>query len=123
MFGKLFKSKEPAPAPGDEALNIAEIPYANGKIKFRYSRRLSSDGQKWMRHGLFVAYHENGVVSSEGHYDDGLEVGVWKSFHENGKVASEGSYRQGKEDGVWRFWNDHGQEEKPIRYAKGEEVV
>lgn len=33
-------------------LNIKEIFYEHGKIKFRYSRYLSADGTKWIRHGF-----------------------------------------------------------------------
>jgi antitoxin component YwqK of YwqJK toxin-antitoxin module len=123
MFNKLFKVKAASPAPSDSVLNIAEIPYENGEVKFRYSRRLSEDGQRWIRHGLFVQYHENGEVASEGSYEDDLEVGVWKDFYANGKKASEGTYHQGKEHGVWKFWNELGQEENPVRYVNGEEVV
>lgn len=104
-------------------LHIAEIPYENGKIKFRFSRRMSEDGQRWIRHGLFVAYHENGALASEGHYDSGLEVGVWRDFYENGQLASEGTYVSGKEEGLWKFWTPEGIEEKAVKYANGQEVV
>lgn len=43
-------------------LNIKEIFYEHGKIKFRYSRYLSADGTKWIRHGLFYASYENGNI-------------------------------------------------------------
>ncbi|HHK6007018.1 MULTISPECIES: hypothetical protein [unclassified Neisseria] len=43
-------------------LNIEEIFYEPGKIKFRYSRYLSADGTKWIRHGLFYASYENGNI-------------------------------------------------------------
>jgi len=89
-------------------LNIAEIPYESGNIRFRYSRYLSSDGTRWIRHGLFCAYHENGQLASEGNYVDGKEHGVWKDFHENGKPAAEGQYDMGTEIGEWRYWNVDG---------------
>ncbi len=52
-------------------LNIAEIPYESGSIRFRYARVMAPDGTRWIRHGLFVAYYEAGSVVSEGQYIDG----------------------------------------------------
>ena len=85
-------------------LNIAEIFYQSGKLKYRYSRYLASDGIKWIRHGLFTAFHENGQPASEGNYLDGLENGAWRDFHENGHLAAEGSYERGQETGEWQYW-------------------
>jgi len=92
-------------------LHIAEIPYESGTIKFRYARVMSPDKIRWIRHGLFVAYHENGAVASEGQYVDGMEEGLWRDFHPGGQPAAEGHYRGGKEVGVWRFWKPDGTEE------------
>jgi antitoxin component YwqK of YwqJK toxin-antitoxin module len=97
-------------------LNIAEIPYESGAIKFRYARVLSPDKTRWVRHGLFVAYHENGTVASEGQYVDGKEDGLWRDFHPDGRAAAEGRYREGQEVGVWRFWNLDGTEEPGTNY-------
>ena len=91
-------------------LHIAEIPYETGEIKFRYSRRLSPDGTRWIRHGLFCAYHQNGKISSEGNYLDGVEHGLWHNYHANGLLAAEGMYEHGQEVGTWRYWNDDGKE-------------
>lgn len=91
-------------------LNIAEIPYDSGEIQYRYARYLSEDGTRWIRHGLFKAYHLNGAVASEGTYVDGVEHGIWRDFHENGQLAAEGEYKNGTEVGVWRFWNEDGSE-------------
>lgn len=91
-------------------LNIAEIFYESGQLQYRYSRYLASDGSKWVRHGLFTAFHRNGEQASEGTYVDGVEDGNWRDFHENGLVAAEGSYAKGIETGTWRYWNDDGTE-------------
>ena len=93
-------------------LNIAEVPYESGEIRFRYSRYLSPDSTRWIRHGLFLAYHENGNLASEGHYVDGKEHGLWKDFHENGKLAAEGQYDMGIEIGEWHYWNIDGAPDK-----------
>jgi antitoxin component YwqK of YwqJK toxin-antitoxin module len=91
-------------------LNIAEIFHESGELQYRYSRYLSNDGSKWVRHGLFTAFHRNGELASEGTYVDGLEDGNWRDFHENGLIAAEGSYVKGVETGTWRYWNADGTE-------------
>ncbi|MBN3724654.1 toxin-antitoxin system YwqK family antitoxin [Burkholderia sp. Ac-20379] len=97
-------------------LNIAEIAYESGGIKFRYTRMLSPDGTRWIRHGLFVAYHENGTIASEGDYVQGKEEGVWRDFHESGKPAAEGAYLGGEKHGRWRYWREDGSEEAAETY-------
>jgi antitoxin component YwqK of YwqJK toxin-antitoxin module len=89
-------------------LNIAEIPYDTGEIRFRYSRYLASDGSKWIRHGPFASYYKTGSVASEGSYQHGAEHGAWRDFHENGQVAAEGSYELGVESGEWKYWAEDG---------------
>ena len=100
---------------GDD-LQIAEVPYPSGSLRCRYARYLSDDGKRWIRHGLFSAYYENGARKSEGAYKHGLEQGEWRDFHPNGVLAAEGRYEDGVEVGVWRFWNDSGAAEADINY-------
>ena len=69
---------------------------------------MAPDGTRWIRHGLFVTYHENGAVSSEGNYVHGVENGLWRDYHPNGQLAAEGGYVNGQETGVWRFWGEDG---------------
>ncbi len=91
-------------------LQIAEIPYEDGGIRYRYSRKMSLDGERWIRDGLFRAYHPDGSLASEGNYSEGREDGPWRDYHENGQLAAEGNYSQGVEVGTWRFWNSDGVE-------------
>lgn len=89
-------------------LNIAEIPYDGGEIQFRYSRYMSPDGSRWIRHGVFLAYHKNGGLASGGNYIDGLEEGSWRDYYENGKLAALGKYERGIEVGEWCYWDENG---------------
>lgn len=84
-------------------LNIAEIPHPSGNIKFRYSRYISEDGSKWIRHGLFEAFHESGMLASSGNYEHGNENGLWSDYHENGQLAAEGRYENGEQVGIWNY--------------------
>ncbi|KVV34745.1 hypothetical protein WK81_29840 [Burkholderia ubonensis] len=92
-------------------LEIAEIFYESGALKYRYARYLSPDGNRWIRHGQFVAYSEDGTIVSEGTYQHGVEHGPWKDFHSNGRLAALGHYDCGIEVEPWRYWSADGQPE------------
>lgn len=102
-------------------LHIAEIPFESGKIRLRYSRYLSPDGAKWIRHGLFISYYESGQISSEVIYEHGVEHGLCRDYYENGRLAAEGEYWGGKEEGEWRFWDQDGNPERKAIYIGGVE--
>jgi len=89
-------------------LQIAEILYPCGIVRFRYSRYMSANGSVWVRHGLFQAYHEDGSLASEGNYEHGQEHGPWRDYHPNGQLAAEGSYANGAEIGHWQYWSTDG---------------
>lgn len=94
-------------------LNIAEIFYETGEVRFRYGRHLSPNGTRWIRHGLFTEFHRNGQLASQGMYADGVEEGGWQDFYESGQIAAKGTYYRGAEVGIWRYWNHEGIEEIP----------
>ncbi len=97
-------------------LHIAEIPYESGEIRCRYTRYLSEDGTRWIRHGLYQAYYPSGVLKSEGTYEDGLARGAWRDFHANGQLAALGQYEDGVEIGEWQFWDTDGNKEESVTY-------
>lgn len=92
-------------------LEIAEIFHQNGALRYRYARYLAPDGSRWIRHGLFAAYHENGAIASEGSYEHGVEHGRWKDFHSNGQLAALGGYDHGTAIDPWQYWDADGQSE------------
>ena len=102
-----------------DGLLLAEIPHASGAIRFRYARIMSSDGTRWIRHGLFIEYSEAGVVIAEGQYVNGSEHGLWREFYPNGSPAAEGEYQSGREVGVWRFWAADGSPEPDVIHEPG----
>lgn len=89
-------------------LNIAEITYETGEVRFRYARVMAPDGSRWIRHGVFREYDPGGRVVSEGTYVDGKEEGVWRDFYPSGQLAAQGTYKAGEEIGDWRYWNPDG---------------
>lgn len=103
------------------AIEMAESKSSEGGLTFRFGRYAGSDG-RWVRHGEFRAFYENGSVASEGSYQDGLENGPWKDFHDNGKVAAEGAYIGGKEHGVWSYYAADGALEETVEFDHGVEL-
>jgi hypothetical protein len=97
----------------DDVLHIAEIPYETGELHYRYARALNADGTRWIRHGLYQEFHQNGQLASEGSYENGLEQGLWRDWFPNGQLAAEGYYQAGEETGQWRFWHYDGTPESP----------
>ena len=89
-------------------LNIAEVPHESGELRYRFARNLSQDGSRWVMHGLFQEYHQNGQLISEGMYEHGVEQGLWRDYFPNGQLAAKGMYKDGKEVGEWHYWNEDG---------------
>lgn len=85
-------------------IGIAEIPYESGSTQLQYSRYLNAAGDRWIRHGPFFAYYEDGARASKGQYEHGAEQGVWEDYHPNGQLAARGAYDRGEKVGEWRFW-------------------
>lgn len=114
------------PLPGESnaesVLSVLEVPSPEGGIRFRITRYCSTDGTRWVRHGLFQMLHPSGAVACEGEYRDGLETGGWRDYYENGQLAAEGCYFNGLEHGYWQFWRRDGTEQSPVEYVEGEEI-
>lgn len=60
---------------------------------------MAPDKTRWIRHGLFAAYHEHGTVVSEGHDVDCKEDGLLARPPSEWDAA-EGCYRAGQGVGV-----------------------
>lgn len=100
-------------------LDIYEIPFESGSIKYRYACYLSEDGSRWIRHGLFTAFHENGAKASKLIYSHGVEEGECVDYHPNGQIAARGQYIAGKEHGVWHHWTEDGTQEPSTKFKQG----
>lgn len=106
-----------------KTLYIVEIPYETGEIQFRYSRRMSDDGTKWIREGLFTEYYRNGTIATTGLYENGLEQGHWTDYYENGQIAAEGEYSNGAETGTWSYYDETGNLEEEETFEQPEQAV
>lgn len=76
--------------------------YPNGKLK------LLENYKNGMQHGLSTYYHENGIKSKEGNYENGKEIGNWKLWYKDGKLKSEENYYLGRKYGAFTNYYDSG---------------
>jgi MORN repeat variant len=107
---------EPFSGRSDEWMMVFCISRKYPTRMARYARILSADGIRWIKHGLFIAHHPNGMLSSEGMYVNGQEHGLWTEYHSNGQMAARGHYANGKEVGHWEFWSSDGSPEEGEDY-------
>lgn len=110
----------PRPSPGYETAQpdwellraerdgarIAER-YASGQLIYEGEQVLDGDG-RWVRHGPWSAYYEDGSPWERGAYADGVEDGRWDWWYENGQPMSAGAFRDGVRVGPWSWWYPDG---------------
>lgn len=44
------------------------------------------------RHGPWRFFHRNGLLESEGEYDDGVRTGTWSTYSEAGKLLERATF-------------------------------
>jgi hypothetical protein len=59
-------------------------------------------------HGTFIAYYDNGRMTYEQHYVNGICSGADRGWYADGAKSYEGQYVDGKQDGTWTHWNQDG---------------
>ena len=73
-------------------------------------------------HGLWTAWHENGLKSMEANYKDGYSNGLWTAWDKNGKKRKETNYKDGKKDGLEIYYSEEGTENRRYTYKDGKRV-
>ena len=70
----------------------------------------TKDGEQTMKDssGIFIDYHDNGVLQIKGQYINGQRNGDWIWYYPNGKIQYTSSYINGKEVGVWKYYKEDG---------------
>ncbi len=64
--------------------------------------------QEAVRHGPFVAWHDNGALKAEGRYELGLRQGRWVKYDTNGNLRAEAEFADDRMHGVSRTWSSDG---------------
>ena len=52
------------------------------------------------KNGLWTFWNEQGQLTQQGDFDDGLKVGVWTYWNDEGKKERDGEIK----DGEWTYW-------------------
>ena len=58
--------------------------------------------------GVFIEYYQNGKISSEEFYKDGLRYGNWRFYYEDGALKKELNYEKGLLNGEQRYFSTKG---------------
>lgn len=75
------------------------------------------DGE-WRKHGAFTFRNENGDVTDEGRYANGLETGPWRQVYADGSVGR-GSFFEGERVGPWDTFHPNGKAQDSGEYVAG----
>lgn len=77
--------------------------YADGKVKGKGTFK------KGFVHGLRTQYYENGVVSLERYYANGINEGSSIEYYPSGQMKQESFFKKGKENGIAKVFYEDGQ--------------
>jgi len=90
----------------------------DGKRMAVYEREYYEDGNllkdgplstNEKRDGLWKSYYRDGVLWSEGEYNNGIREGKTITYFANGKKYYEGQFVRAQKSGVWKFYNEEGE--------------
>jgi len=95
----------------DKAIN-EEVYYPSGELKMT-GRTMNGE-----KHGLWIAYFENGGIWSKNEFDHGVPHGATEVFQKNGSTYYTGTYTNGERSGKWTFYDKNGDLSQTIDYDK-----
>jgi len=72
-----------------------------------------------VKHGEWLQYHPNGVLSLRSAYNNGKINGKFEVWYENGKIQFSGQYLNDVRDGLWLIYNPDGTIKYRLEYAGG----
>ena len=89
-----------------------ELFYESGNLK------LIGNYKDNLKHGQWVYYYENGIVSNEDWFIKGMLHGRSSSSYKNGKLRSNGFYQIGERVREWTWFDESGQLIKRIDFSR-----
>lgn len=73
-----------------------------------------------IKHGPEKVFSDQGMLTYEGQYSDGKELGLFRRFdYSTGKLVAEGNYRDGEKEGLWKFYDSDGVLQRETKFKKG----
>jgi antitoxin component YwqK of YwqJK toxin-antitoxin module len=104
---------------------VGEQKHYNNKGNLNYKSTLveiTENGKTInVKHGAYVAYHNNGILSQEGSYEYDKKTGLWREYTPTGEVYRETFYKNGKVHGINNTYTNTGKPEIKCEYY--EEIV
>ena len=94
-------------------IEIKQSYYSNNKIEYE-AKFLNGKLD-----GLSKTWHENGIISSESYYSNGIPHGIWKKFYSNGSILYEVEYNYGEKNGYEKWFYENGQIKSKQKYING----
>lgn len=67
------------------------------------------DTNGYVLDGVYLSYHANGKIKTQGSYRNNLAVGQWEYFFENGAIKMKGDLAQDGKSGFWEYYFENGQ--------------
>ena len=74
-----------------------------------------------LKNGEWKSIYNNGKISFEGKYINGIPIDKHTHYYSNGKIKQTGSYSNGKKNGEWKKYNSEGEVVLTIIYKNGQE--
>ncbi len=94
--------------------------FADKKLKFKQgtftlfypngNRRAFTTFKNNETDGVFMSWHQNGLLSDSGVIQQQMRTGLWKTWYINGNVESAGNYSNGFAEGEWRWYRPNGKQ-------------
>jgi hypothetical protein len=111
----VFAASEPAPGDPEPAEAPAEEEDACPADTFRIGERYPAGreiyclhSEEAVRHGPFVAWHDNGVQKARGQYRMGKRHGHWVKYDEQGRMQVEADFADDQKHGRVRVYGADG---------------
>lgn len=111
----------------DTGAVVAEGPYIDGLKEGKWTYTINDNREtgtyfEGKRNGLWKHYYlQNGNLSFEGAFENGLESGTHVYYWPDGEVKRRGNYNGGLRDGLWEFFDEDGKRIVTIEYENGVE--
>ena len=104
---------------------LKKVKYSNSKILKEEYQVLRKN--KYIKHGEYLYYFENGVIKETGYFSMNKKNGKWEEFNEKGKLERVLKYNSGrkiedKKFGIWLEYHEKGKVITGFDYEKNERL-
>ncbi|MFC2105013.1 toxin-antitoxin system YwqK family antitoxin [Bacteroidota bacterium] len=73
-------------------------------------------------HGSYTVCNNEGVLLTQGEFENGLKEGKWKTWYVTGELKSAENFKSGLKHDLQSYYSENGELVKELKYKNGEEV-